>query len=110
MAQTGSIQFWHHIAKGWRPPPPFGWEVTTADRERLQPVFSGVELGHSLTQSYRFTVSTVERTILFVDTNFGHKPGQVSILSGPGLKAEPQTKSDLSHAERISVVVTRKGK
>jgi hypothetical protein len=87
-----------------------GWEVTTAEGERLQPVFVRVELGHSLTQSYRFTVSTPDRAIFFVDTNFLHKPGQVSILSGPGLKAEPQTGANLSHAERISVVVTRTSK
>jgi len=87
-----------------------GWEVTTPEGERLQPVFARVELGHSLTQSYRFTVSTAERTIFFVDTNFSHKPGQVSILSGPGVQAEPQAAATLAHAERISVVVTRKNK
>jgi hypothetical protein len=87
-----------------------GWEVTTAEGERLQPVRMRVELGHSLTQSYRFTVSTVDRTIFFVDTNFSHKPGQVSVLCGPGLKAEPQTPSNLAHAERISIVVTRQGR
>jgi len=84
--------------------------VTTAEGDRLRPVFSRIELGHSLTQCYRFSVSTVDPTIFFVDTNFSHKPGQVAILSGPGLKAEPQTPADLTHAERISIVVTRKSK
>jgi hypothetical protein len=87
-----------------------GWEVRTADGERLQPGFLQVDLGHSLTQTYRFTISTVERTILFADANFLHKPGQVTILSGPGLKAEPLAPTDLSHAERISVRVTRIGR
>jgi hypothetical protein len=87
-----------------------GWEMSTAEGERLRPVFARVELGHSLTQSYRFSVSTPDRMIFFVDTNFSHKPGQVTILAGPGLKAEPQTAADLTHAERISVVVTRKSK
>jgi hypothetical protein len=87
-----------------------GWTLSTAEGERLEPVFTRVELGHSLTQSYRFTVSTLERTIFFVDNNFSHKPGQVSILSGPGLKAEPQKGMNLAHAERISIVVTRTGK
>jgi hypothetical protein len=84
-----------------------GWELSTAEGERLEPVLAHVELGHSLTQTYRFTVSTAERTMFFVDTNFAHKPGQVSILSGPGLKAVPQAAMNLTHAERISVVVTR---
>jgi hypothetical protein len=87
-----------------------GWELTTADGERLQPTFVRIELGHSLTQSYRFTVSTLDRTMFFVDTNFSHKPGQVSILSGPGLKAEPQKAVNLAHAEWISVMVTRTSK
>jgi hypothetical protein len=87
-----------------------GWTLTTAEGERLQPVFSRVELGHSFTQSYRFTVSTHERAIYFVDTNFSHQPGQVSILSGPGLKAEPQAGANLAHAERVSIVVTRTSK
>jgi hypothetical protein len=87
-----------------------GWELSTAEGGRLEPVLARVELGHSLTQSYRFTVSTRERTMVFVDTNFSHKPGQVSILSGPGLKAVPQAAMNLAHAERISVVVTRTSK
>jgi hypothetical protein len=87
-----------------------GWTLSTAEGERLEPVFARVELGHSLTQSYRFSVSTLERTIFFVDTNFSHKPGQVSILSGPGLQAEPQKGANLAHAERISLVITRTGK
>jgi hypothetical protein len=87
-----------------------GWELTTPEGERLRPVFARVLLGHSLTQSYRFTVSTQDRTILFVDSNFSHKPGQITVLSGPGLKAEPQANTNLSHAERISDLVTRTGK
>jgi len=85
-----------------------GWDVTTAEGERLHPVFARVELGHSLTQTYRFSVQTGDRAIFFVDTNFSHKPGQVAILAGPGVQAEPQTPATLAHAERISVVVTRK--
>lgn len=84
-----------------------GWEVTTAEGKLLRPVFVKVDLGHSLTQNYRFTVSTLDGTIHFVDTNFSHKPGQVAFLSGPGVQAAPETPADLSHAERISVVVTR---
>lgn len=86
-----------------------GWEVTTAGGERIQPGFVRVELGHSLTQTYRFSVATVDRTILFTDANFLHKPGPITILSGPGLKAEAQAATNLSHAERISVLVTRSG-
>jgi hypothetical protein len=87
-----------------------GWQVSTPEGELLRPVFERVELGHSLTQSYRFRISTLERTILVVDSNFSHKPGQVAILSGAGLKAEPQKGTNLAHAERISIVVTRSSK
>ena len=87
-----------------------GWKVTTPEGEPLRPTFERVELGHSLTQSYRFRVASSERTILFVDTNFSHKPGQVAILSGPGLRAEPEKGANLAHAERVSIVVTRTSK
>ena len=86
------------------------WEVTTAEGERLRPVFARVELGHSLTQSYRFTIATSAQEILFVDSNFSHKPGQIAIVSGSGLQAKPRTPTDLSHAERVSVAITRTGK
>ena len=46
-----------------------------------------IDVGHSLTQTFRFVVATSSSSITIEDRNFLHQPGQVRVWSVPGVTA-----------------------
>lgn len=72
--------------------------------------FAGFELQHSLVQVYRIRVASAAESVLLVDRNFPHKPGQVAIEVDAGLKAELPEEIDLSHADQVRVTLARVAK
>lgn len=73
----------------------------------LRTEFAGFELQHSLVQVYRLRVNSAARSVLLVDRNFPHKPGQVAIEVDAGLKAELPEEIDFSHADQVRVTLER---
>jgi hypothetical protein len=72
--------------------------------------FAGFELQHSLVQVYRLRLASDAQSVLLVDHNFPHKPGQVAIETDAGLKAQLPEEIDLSHADQVRVTVERVAK
>jgi len=84
-----------------------GLHLRTADGRDLQPALLRYELQNSLTQTFYFTIHTASEVILVEDRNFAHKPGQVRILTGRGIRAATTPAADLSHVDRLSFTITR---
>ena len=70
---------------------------------------AGYRLENSLAQVFLFQVQSRAAELQLVDRNFPHKPGQVRIIPGPGIKVELLESVDLSHAERVPLKITRIG-
>jgi hypothetical protein len=85
-------------------------QVQTTAGQPLPLKFVRYDLQHSLGQVFRFTITTSATEVLLEERNFPHKPGLVRILPGDGVKVELARPADLSHADRVSLRVTRVGK
>jgi hypothetical protein len=72
--------------------------------------FAGFKLQHSLVQVYRLRLASDAQSVLLVDGNFPHKPGQVAIEVDAGLKAGLPEEIDLSHADQVRVTLERTAK
>lgn len=79
--------------------------LTTPSGQRLAVRCVGYTLDQALVQLYRFSVITNQNELLLVDGNFPHKPGLVSIETGPGVEAEPARAIDLTHADQVSLKI-----
>jgi hypothetical protein len=82
-------------------------QVKTADGEAVPLRFAGYSLDQALVQTYRFTLATKERELIFEDRVFPHKPGTVQVRHGSGLKVEQARPANLAHAERVSLRIRR---
>lgn len=71
----------------------------------VEPLSHG--LGASLTQTFRFRVSSTSREIFLTDLNFPHKPGQIRIIRTPGVQVDLTESIDLTHAERLPLSIRR---
>ena len=69
--------------------------------------YTGCKLGHSLVRIFRFTLDNAAKSIILEDHNFPHKPGLVRIRHAPGVEIELLDNSDLYHADRVKVKITR---
>lgn len=83
-------------------------ELRTAQGDAIPLAFLEYELGHNLTQLYRFTAATTVAGMLLEDRNFAHKPGQVRIVVAENLAAEIAEPIDLTHADRVLLRIVRK--
>ena len=83
--------------------------VKTAGGEAITLKLASVRLDQGLTQTYRYTLPTTAAEVLLEDRNFGHKPGLVLVRNGEGLTVELARQTDLTHADRVSLRVRRKG-
>jgi hypothetical protein len=81
--------------------------LRTADDERIPLRLVSYELKHPLCQVYRFSAATSATELLLDDQNFPHKPGQIRIVAGAGVKVELAKPADLNHAERVNLKISR---
>ena len=65
------------------------------------------QLDQALTQLFRFRIATDETVLLLTDEVFPQKPGVVRVVTGAGVKAEIDGKVDLTHAERVTIRLSR---
>lgn len=72
--------------------------------------FQDFRLDQALTQTYRCHLSAPAGPIMLEDRNFAYKPGLVRVQGGPGITVELAQPTDLSHADRVQLKVTRVGK
>jgi hypothetical protein len=82
-------------------------QLRTPDNTRVPLRFVGYELKHPLCQVYRFAVETTATELLLDDQNFPYKPGHIRIVAGIGVKVELAKPTDLNHAERVYLKITR---
>jgi hypothetical protein len=75
--------------------------------ENLEAQFVRYSLGNSLAQTFCFRIATNSDVILLEDRNFAHKPGQVRVLTGRGIKTAEAADTDLSHVDRLSIKIVR---
>jgi len=81
--------------------------VRTTTGETVPVKFVRYELSHALGQTYHFLLPTTAREVLLDDRVFPHKPGLVQVRHGPGLKVEQARPTNLAHAERVQLRITR---
>ncbi len=84
-----------------------GLRLQTADGRLLKPTFVRYELQNSLAQTFRFSVETDALAVSVEDRNFAHKPGQVRILAGQGVKVATIGDGDPSHVDRLNFNILR---
>jgi hypothetical protein len=82
-------------------------DVRTMKGQPVALKFVDHELHQALVQSYRFKIESSANEILLDDRVFPHKPGLVQVRHGSGVKLEQARPTNLAHAERVSLRITR---
>src|SRR5262249_39697763 len=82
-------------------------ELRTPAGQRLRAQFDSYTLGNSLTQTFRFTIATTAEPIQLDDGDFPHQPGQIRIATASSVNAESAQPLDLSHADWLSLKISR---
>lgn len=86
----------------------FYCESTSGERSPLTLV--GFQLDQALTQTFTFRIASSAAELKVTDKNFAHKPGQVRVIAGSGVKVELLEGVDLMHTERVPLKITRQSK
>jgi hypothetical protein len=84
-----------------------GLTVKTAAGDPVPLKLGRVDLDHTLTQTFRFSLVTAAKELLLDDRNFPHKPGLIHVRQAEGLTVELARPVDLSHAERVTLRIKR---